>query len=179
MILPMSLSELAEIEPTWAISLEVVQGLAHGAIITSSAEFRQPFDLLLVRFALDFQNAEGDGFLLHLMLVDADPDEVALFHSSLKVIRGVGDFLLEEPALDGGNDSAFLFDTAEVFACALFHLVGHPLHEVGATERVYRVRHSRLLGDYLLGAKREQNRLLRGERPRLVERVHMQGLRTA
>ena len=56
---------------------------------------------------------------------------------------------------------------------------GQLLHEVGAAQRVGRVHHPGLVGDDLLRAQRDGDRLLGGQGQRLVQRVGVQRLRAA
>ena len=67
----------------------------------------------------------------------------------------------------------------EVGVGLLLHAVGQRLDEVGAAQRVDRVRHAGLVGDDLLRAQRDPHRLLGGQRERLVVGVGVQRLRAA
>ena len=72
--------------------------------------------------------------------VDADDDALAAVDLALELVRRVGDLALREAALDGLDHAADLVDLVEVLVRVRLQLVGQRLDEVGAAERVDRVR---------------------------------------
>ena len=113
------------------------------------------------------------------VLVDADDDAPARVDLVLQLEGGVGDLALGEVLLDRGDHPAQLVDLGEVVVGLALELVGQRLDEVRAAERVDGVRHAGLVGDDLLGAQRDADRLLGGQRERLVVGVGVQRLRAA
>ena len=95
---------------------------------------------------------------------------------------GVGrvhDLPLREAGLDRLDHAAELVDPAEVVEAAALHLRRQVLDEVGAAERVDRVRDAGLVRDDLLGAQRELDGEVGRQRQRLVERVGVERVRAA
>ena len=92
------------------------------------------------------------GLALELELVH--PDHDPLLRVDLALIRegGVGDLPLGEAVLDRFDHPAELVDAVEVLIGSRLHLVGEPLDEVGAAERVGRVGDPGFVRDHLLGA---------------------------
>ena len=121
----------------------------------------------------------GRGLALDLEVVDADDDPLSRIDLDLVAERGVGDLALREAALDRRDHAPELVDPGEVLVGGALHLVGQRLDEVGAAERVDRVRDAGLVGDDLLRAERDPDRLLGRQRQRLVERVRVQRLGAA
>ena len=113
------------------------------------------------------------------VLVDADDDAPARVDLGLQLVGGVGDLALGVVLLDRRDHPAELVDLGEVVVGLALELVGQRLDEVGAAERVDRVRHAGLVGDDLLGAQRDAHGLLGRQRERLVVGVGVQRLRAA
>jgi len=81
---------------------------------------------------------------------------------------------VEDPVAD--RPVAHVLDLLDVRRRLRLDLVGERLHREGAAERVDDVGRARLLGDDLLGAERDPDRLLGGQRQRLVEGVGVEAL---
>src|SRR5207247_9711908 len=89
------------------------------------------------------------------------------------------DLTLHKALLDRLDGAADLVDALDQLARRRLELVRQRLDEVGAAERVGRVRSARLVREHLLRAKGDLRRALRRERQRLVEGVRVDRLRTA
>ena len=136
-------------------------------------------DLLALQRRVDAQDLDLAVVALG-EVVDADDDPPARSRISCwRVVRGVGDLALREAALDGLDHPAERVDLIEVLVRVALHLVRERLDEVGAAERVDRVRDAGLVGDHLLRAQRDPDRLLARQRERLVVGVGVQRLRPA
>src|ERR1700722_2436414 len=92
--------------------------------------------------------------------VDADDRAAARIDLLLELEGGVGDLALRKAALDGLDHPPELVDLVKVLVGARLHPVGQRLDEIRAPKRIDRVRHARLLGDDLLRAQRDPDRLL-------------------
>src|SRR5207253_770685 len=75
------------------------------------------------------------------------------------------------------DDASDLVDALEVRLGLALHLVGQRLDEVAAAEGIDRIGDTRLVGQQLLGAKREPRGFVGRQRQYLVHRVRMQRLR--
>ena len=84
-----------------------------------------------------------------------------------------------KPAVDGLERAAHRVDLLEIVVRGILELVGQPLDEVAAGERVRRGGHAALVGDDLLRAQRQARGRLRRQRQRLVARVRVQALGAA
>ena len=111
--------------------------------------------------------------------VDADDDAPPGVDPPLQLERGVGDLALREVVLDRLDHPAELVDAGEVGEGLALELVRERLDVVAAAERVDRVRDAGLVGDDLLGAQRDLDRVLGRQRERLVVGVGVQRLRAA
>ena len=106
--------------------------------------------------------------------VDANNDPFSGFELALIPERRVGDLALREPLGDGVEHAAAFGDRREVILGGLFDPVGEILDEPRAGERIDDRGHTRLVGEDLLGTKRDLRRFFRGQREHLVHRVGVQ-----
>src|SRR5690606_5084332 len=111
--------------------------------------------------------------------VDADDDALALLDLALLALRAPGDLPLEVAQLDAAHDAADAVHLGEDVLDLALEAVGERLDVVGSGERVDRVGHARLVREDLLGAERDADGLLGGQRERLVHGVGVQRLRAA
>ena len=98
-------------------------------------------------------------FRLVLENVDADDLALASVEFTLEAIRGVGDLLLREAGGNGLDHAAERINLVEVVPYLALDLVGQGLDEVGASERIDRVRDARFTGDDLLLTESQQGRV--------------------
>ena len=112
--------------------------------------------------------------------IHADNDFFLAVHRHLVAIRRIGDFPLRVAAFDGRNHPAHLVDFPDV-------LPGRPLRlRWSSVSRKYDppsgsadVRDAAFVRQDLLRAQRERRRKFGGQRPGLVQRIGVQGLRPA
>ena len=154
------------------------QHLLDGRAVPASLQVGEPLFLRRSGFLSDPENLHR-----HLVALDevvhADDDPPPRVHLLLEAARRVGDLSLEVPRLDPRDDASQGVDLLEDRLRLLLHLVGQALHVVGAGERVDRVGHAGLVGEDLLGAEGDPDRVLRRQGERLVHRVRVQGLGAA
>ena len=103
----------------------------------------------------------------------------ALREVALRAVRRLGDPALREPLLDGGHRAAGRLDLGEDRAGRRLDVVGEPLDEERAGERVGGAGDAGLERDDLLRAQRERHRLLGRDLERLVVAHHVDRLRAA
>src|SRR5208283_498585 len=94
----------------------------------------------------------------------------------LEMESRIGDFHLRVVALYGRNHPAQFIELADVGVGFFFHLIGKGLDKIGACQRVYHVRDSALVSQYLLRAQSDQHRLLAWNHVDLIKRIGMQRL---
>ena len=147
-----------------------------GVLVALLLEGLEPLDLLALRLRVDPEDLD----LVHLVghvLVDADDDVLLLAIALLVAPCGLLDLGPDER--DALDRAAHLVDAVDQRLRRLLDLVGERLDEVGAGERIDGVGRSRLVGEDLLGAKRDARGGFARQRERLVEAVRMQRLGAA
>src|SRR5919106_2459564 len=155
--------------------LDLLQGPVHGGVVPVPPQLAEalhlPPNLLLVQL-LDLHGLLGfRGEPVH-----PHHDPLPRFHSLLEAIRGLVDLVLDPPRVDRLDGAAHPLDLGQVLPGTRFDLGRQVLDEVRAPQRVDGVGHAGLVGDELLGAKGDPNRLLGGKGQRLVERVRVERL---
>ena len=88
-------------------------------------------------------------------------------------------FALWVAAFDGGDHAAHGVDSLDVIPSAALDFVGQGLDKIRATERIDGIRDTGFVGDDLLRAESDRGRELGGERPSLIQRIRVKGLRAA
>ena len=121
----------------------------------------------------------GFGFVCVDVLVYADDDPLAALDLLLQPEAGVGDLALRVVLLDRRDHPAELVDLREIGIGLGLEAVGQRLDEIGAAQRVDRVRHPRLVRDDLLRAQRDPHGPLGRQRKRLIKRIRVQRLGAA
>src|SRR5579864_2526174 len=190
--IPQSAADFAE----RGISADSVQNIRHGVLRTlgrapqriqrpgysrslpPGPQRHQLAYLALMRHLIDLKDL--DGFLVtRLERIDTYDNLITSFNLPLIAVAGVGDFSLGEAALDGGDHAAHLIDAADVIPRGLFGRAGEMLQKIAAAERIGRGGDAALIGDHLLGAQRNDDGMLAGQRIGFVERIGVQRLRAA
>src|SRR3989442_8675432 len=143
--------------------------------VPRSAQLPKAFDLSFER-RLRYAERLNLRLLVDDEIVDAHDDPLLVLDLPLVAIRGVGDFLLEEPFPNRGDHAPEFRNPVEVAVCLRLQLVRQRLEEVGAAERVDRVGHPALVREDLLGPQRDARGLLVRNLVRLVEGVRVEGL---
>src|SRR5437667_3712857 len=143
--------------------------------VPSPAQLPKAFDLSLER---RLRHAERLDLRLFVddEIVDADDDPLFVLDFPLVSIRGVRDFLLEEPFPNRGDHAPEFGNPVEVAVCFRLQLVRQRFEEVGAAERVDRVGHPALVREDLLGPQRNPRGPLVRNLVRVVEGVCVEGL---
>src|SRR2546428_373031 len=143
--------------------------------VPSPAQLPKAFDLSLER---RLRHAERLDLRLFVddEIVDADDDPLFVLDFPLVPIRGVRDFLLEEPFPNRGDHAPEFRNPVEVAVCFRLQLVRQRFEEVGAAERVDRIGHPALMRENLLGPQRNSRGPLVRNLVRLVEGVCVEGL---
>src|SRR5919108_611393 len=131
------------------------------------------------RRELPFASDRQPRLVLLLVAVHAHDHALAALDLLLEPEARLGDLALRVALLDRLDHAAELVDLAELGIGRLLEAIGERLDEVGAAERVDRVRDAGLVGDDLLRPQRDAHRLLCGERERLVVGVRVERLRAA
>ena len=111
--------------------------------------------------------------------VDADDHTLVGLDLGLMAERRGLDLRLDESLLDRGDGASEVVDPLDQLSRLLLELVRQGLDEVGAAERVGRVRAARLVREDLLRPERDPRGALARQRERLVERVRVDRLRAA
>src|SRR2546428_11495077 len=143
--------------------------------VPSPAQLPKAFDLSLER---RLRHAERLDLRLFVddEIVDADGDPLFVLDFPLVSIRGVRDFLLEEPLPNRGDHAPEFGNPVEVAVCFRLQLVRQRFEEVGAAKRVDRVGHPALMRENLLGPQRNSRGPLVRNLVRLVEGVCVEDL---
>src|SRR5439155_310137 len=113
------------------------------------------------------------------VLVDADQDALPALDLQLVLVGGAADLALEESLLDPRHHPAHGPDPAEIVLGLFLERVGEALDVVRAGQRIDRLGDAQLVGDHLLRAQRDLDRLVAGQREGLVHRGGVQRLGAA
>src|SRR6185369_2378328 len=143
--------------------------------IAARLEGRDFLALLLLEAAVDAQDLERLA-VFHRVAVDADGDVLVFVDRLLECVCGVGDLGLRIADLDRAHDAAEIVDAADVLLGLALHAVGERFDRIAAAERVDGVHDAAFLGEDLLRAQRDGDRLFRRKRERFVERIGVQRL---
>ena len=116
-------------------------------------------------------NGQKIGFVVVVLgeFVDSDDDPPTSVHLAFETVSGVGDLPDEVAVVDAGvhplqhGAATDLIYVVENLVGLTLHLVGHPLHEVRAPQRVDHRGGTSLVSHDLLGAKGDASSFLGGQ----------------
>src|SRR5690606_34396231 len=143
------------------------------------APLREPLALPPLRLLADPEDLDVAVLVALREGVAADDDALVRLDLVLLPLRAPGDLPLEVAQLDAAHHAADAVHLGEDLLRLALEPVGERLDVVGAGERVDRVGDAGLVREDLLGAERDADGLLGGQRERLVHRVRVQRLRAA
>ena len=159
-------------------SLERREALRDQGVVPPRAHRGHPRLLAPLRVVGDLEDVDR-GLVVFGEPVHADHRLVVGLDLGLEARRTRRDLPLEPARLDPGHHAPLRLDLGEEpFGLAL-EPIGQCLDEIGTAEGVLHVGHAGLVGEDLLGAQRDADRVLGRERQRLVEGVGVERLRAA
>ena len=116
------------------------------------------------------------GIVFHLVLVDSNDYLLAAFDRLLILVSGVLNFPLGKSFSIAATIPAHRVDFSEVVSRGVFHFLRERFDKVRPTEWIDGIRHAGFFRDDLLGAQRDQCRLVGRQCQRLIVSISMQTL---
>src|SRR5258706_378765 len=150
-----------------------------GVVVAGAPQLGERRLLLLLDLLGDDQDRDLELLVGLDVLVDPDDDALLALHLALVLVGGAPDLALEEALLDARDHPAHRLDVAEIVLGLLPEPVREALDVIGAGERIDGLGHADLVGDDLLGAQRQLDRLVARQRDGLVHRVGVERLGAA
>ena len=153
---------------------QLVEPGAYGLVVALPLEGLEALELLALRARVELEDLGVVDLLGHVAI---DPHDDVLLEPVALVVPEGGLLDLGADELERLHRAAERVDALDQLERTGLDLVGQRLDEVGARERVDRVRDARLVRQDLLRAQRYPRGALGRQRERLVEAIRVQRLR--